>query len=249
MRPIRQEDIQAASALLTATSLKVRYGAVEAVRGIDFEIRAGEIVAFLGANGAGKSSTLNALVGLVTLASGKVVFDGHEITNGKPETLVSAGLTLSPEGRRIFPTLSVADNLRMGAYSVVSKQKVAEAWERVFELFPILYERRNQLSGTLSGGQQQMLAVGRALMSGPRLLLLDEPSLGLAPKIVEQIFELIVRLREHKVTMAIVEQNVAMCLEVADRGYVMASGRIVFQGNASELKSTTFLQDAYLGGN
>lgn len=233
--------------LLSVTDLKVRYGAVEAVRGTSFSVETGELVAFLGANGAGKSSTLNALVGLVPVAEGSVIFDGHDITHDSPETLAPAGLTLCPEGRRVFATLSVADNLRMGAYSIRDKLKVAAAWERVYSLFPILYERRDQYAGTLSGGQQQMLAVGRALMSSPRLLLLDEPSLGLAPKIVEQIFQLIATLRQQGATIVLVEQNVAMALEIADRGYVMASGGIAAAGPASTLAKSDSVSGAYLG--
>lgn len=235
--------------LLSASGLYVRYGAIEAVRGIDFEIGEGEIVTFLGANGAGKSSTFNALVGLVRTASGKVRFGPHDITNLAPEKLAPTGLTLSPEGRRVFGTLTVEENLRMGAYSQRDGAALTHAWDQVYELFPILHERRTQFAGTLSGGQQQMLAIGRALMCAPKLLLLDEPSLGLAPKIVEQIFGLIARLRERGVTIGLVEQNVAMALEIADRGYVMASGRIVDKGNARELSRSDRLQAAYLGGS
>lgn len=233
--------------LLSARDLVVRYGAIEAVRGIDFDIYEGEIVTFLGANGAGKSSTLNAVVGLVPTAQGKVTFASNDITRGAPERLAPKGLTLSPEGRRVFGALTVEENLRMGAYAVSSADKRAAAREMVYDLFPILHERRKQFAGTLSGGQQQMLAIGRALMSGPRLLLLDEPSLGLAPKIVGQIFDLLALLRERNVTLGIVEQNVAMALEVADRGYVLAGGKIVAQGSAQELRETDRLQAAYLG--
>ena len=215
--------------------------------GVDFEIREGEIVAFLGANGAGKSSTLNAVAGLVEAHAGTIEFAGRDITDLAPETLTPLGLALSPEGRRVFPALSVAENLLMGAYSVKDKARVKDAWERVYSLFPILHERKDQLAGTLSGGQQQMLAVGRALMSGPRLLLLDEPSLGLAPLIVEQVFELITILRDQKVTIALVEQNVAKSLEIADRGYIMAGGEIVGSGAASDLMSAGGLEDTFLG--
>jgi len=235
--------------LLSAQGLVVRYGAIEAVRGIDFSIHEGEIVAFLGANGAGKSSTLNALVSLVPAAEAQVLLGGEEITDVAPERLAPMGLTLAPEGRRVFGGLTVEENLRMGAYGVRSAEKREAAWDMVHDLFPILYERRRQFAGTLSGGQQQMLAIGRALMCGPRLLLLDEPSLGLAPQIVGQIFDLIALLRERDVTLGIVEQNVAMALEVADRGYVMAGGRIVAEGTAAELRQTDRLQAAYLGGS
>ncbi|TLP62624.1 ABC transporter ATP-binding protein [Parasedimentitalea maritima] len=235
--------------LLSAQGLQVRYGAVEAVRGVSFEIQQGEIVALLGANGAGKSSILNAIVGLVPTASGQVMFDGKDITGAAPEGLAPSGLTLSPEGRRVFGTLSVSDNLRMGAFGLTDKDEIAEAWERVYDLFPILKERKDQYAGTLSGGQQQMLAVGRALMSNPRLLLLDEPSLGLAPLIMDQIFELIAKLRDQGVTLLVVEQNVAKTLQVADRGYILVSGEIVEAGKTSELTQSSSMQDAYLGAN
>lgn len=232
--------------LLELQSFTVNYGAVEAVRGIDMSVEQGEIVALLGTNGAGKSSTLNAIVGLVPLTKGKVIFDGSDISGKAPESFTSAGLTLSPEGRRVFSTLSVAENLLMGAYTV-EKNLVKSAYERVYDLFPILYERRDQFAGTLSGGQQQMLAVGRALMSKPRLLLLDEPSLGLAPQIVEQIFQLIMRLRGQGVTMLIVEQNISMALDIAEHAYLMAEGRIMTSGSAAQLSSSSSLKEAYLG--
>jgi branched-chain amino acid transport system ATP-binding protein len=234
--------------LLSVQSLHVQYGPIKAVRGVDFEIKEGEIVAFFGANGAGKSSTLNALVGLVPVNSGTVIFNGKDITDWAPETLAPVGMTLSPEGRRVFGALSVAENLAMGGYSVKDKEVLQKAWDRVYSLFPILHERREQYAGTLSGGQQQMLAVGRALMSSPRLLLLDEPSLGLAPKIISQVFDLISLLRDQGVTLAVVEQNVSMALNIADRGYVLSNGQIVASGPASELAQSDALQSAYLGG-
>lgn len=235
--------------LLSAKDLHVRYGAVEAVRGVNFELRQGEIVALLGANGAGKSSIMNAITGLVPTASGQVMFDGQDITGAAPESLAPAGLTLSPEGRRVFGTLSVADNLRMGAFALSDKDTISAAWDRVYDLFPILRERKDQYAGTLSGGQQQMLAVGRALMSNPRVLLLDEPSLGLAPLIVDQIFDLILKLRDQGVTLLVVEQNVAKTLQVADRAYVLVSGEVVEQGKPSQLSESGTMQDAYLGAN
>ena len=236
------------TSLLSVQSLEVCYGPIEAVRGIDFEVKEGEIVAFLGANGAGKSSTLNALAGLVPVTSGAVFFEGRAITDWAPELLAPAGMTLSPEGRRVFGSLSVAENLRMGAYAIKDQEAIEAAWDRVYSMFPILHERRDQFAGTLSGGQQQMLAVGRALMSNPKLLLLDEPSLGLAPKILGQVFDLISLLRDQGVTLAVVEQNVAMALEIADRGYVFSSGKIVTSGPASELAQSDALKSAYLGG-
>lgn len=235
--------------LLSAKDLYVRYGAVEAVRGVSFELQQGEIVALLGANGAGKSSIMNAITGLVPTASGQVMFDGKDITGSAPESLAPAGLTLSPEGRRVFGTLSVADNLRMGAFALTDKDAISAAWDRVYDLFPILGERKDQYAGTLSGGQQQMLAVGRALMSNPRVLLLDEPSLGLAPLIVDQIFDLILKLRDQGVTLLVVEQNVAKTLQVADRAYVLVSGEVVEQGKPSQLSESGTMQDAYLGAN
>jgi branched-chain amino acid transport system ATP-binding protein len=233
--------------LLSVSGLKVSYGAVAAVRGIDFNAGQGEIIALLGANGAGKSSTMNALVGLGPKAAGSVNFDGADITNAAPEQLVRHGMTLVPEGRRVFAALSVQENLRMGAYSVTDPAKVAQSLKRVYDLFPILKERARQFAGTLSGGQQQMLAVGRALMSRPKLLLLDEPSLGLAPLIVEQIFSLIARLRDEGMTILLVEQNVAMSLEIADRAYVLSAGRVAASGTVAELRSSGAIENAYLG--
>lgn len=234
--------------LLSVNGLQVRYGPVQAVRGIDLTVQQGEIVALMGANGAGKSSTLNALVGLVPKSGGQVLFDGHDITGALPETLAARGLTLSPEGRRVFGALSVEDNLRMGAFGLSDPAEIARNRDRIHDLFPILAERRQQFAGTLSGGQQQMLAVGRALMCNPKLLLLDEPSLGLAPKIVEQVFALITTLRDQGITIVVVEQNVGMALEIADRGYVFASGQIELSGSAADLQNDA-MQSAYLGGS
>jgi len=237
------------AALLKLESCKVRYGAVQAVRGVSLEIRKGEIVALLGANGAGKSSTMNAIAGLVPVADGKVWFEGRDITALAPEEIPVSGLTLSPEGRRVFGTLSVDDNLRMGAYAVRDKAVAKRARERVLDLFPILAERRTQYAGTLSGGQQQMLAIGRALMCNPRLLLLDEPSLGLAPLIVRQVFDLIKKLRDEGVTVFLVEQNVAGALAIADRAYMMASGVIQREGAADDMKRSGAMVASYLGGH
>ena len=227
--------------------LRVGYGAIEAVRGIDVDVEEGEIVALLGANGAGKSSTLNAIVGLAPVKAGSVTLTGHVITGAPTEAMAGLGLTLCPEGRRVFGTLSVDDNLKMGGYTEKDQAAIALARERVFDLFPILRERRLQLAGTLSGGQQQMLAIGRALMCAPHLLLLDEPSLGLAPKIVEQLFELITTLRDQGTTILLVEQNAAGALAIADRAYFMASGRIVSEGAASALREDDMATKAYLG--
>ena len=234
--------------LLSVDSLQVRYGAVEAVRGIGFEIHPGEIVAFLGANGAGKSSTLNALAGLVPVASGRVVFDGTDITHHAPERLAPMGMTLTPEGRRIFGTLTVEENLRMGAYVRSDLDGIRQDEEMVYSYFPILRERRRQAAGTLSGGQQQMLAIGRGLMARPKVMLLDEPSLGLSPLLVREIFTIIRRLnREQKVTMMLVEQNAKVALEVSDYGYVMELGRIVMADESALLLESKDIQEFYLG--
>lgn len=234
------------TSLLELRGLEISYGAVDAVRGIDVAIERGEIVALLGANGAGKSSTMNAIAGLTPVAGGRILYDGVDITDRPPEEMPGLGLTLTPEGRRVFGTLSVEDNLAMGAYAVSGKGAIEEAYERVFDLFPILAERSKQFAGTLSGGQQQMLAIGRALMCSPRLLLLDEPSLGLAPRIVEQVFSLIRSLRDQGVTLFIVEQNVAQALEIADRAYMMAEGRILRAGDADDMRGEA-LEEVYLG--
>ncbi len=235
--------------LLSIDNLKVRYGAVEAVRGITIDVEEGELVALLGANGAGKSSSLNAVIGLVPVESGHVEFDNRDISHVATEMLVRQGITLAPEGRRIFASLSVFENLRLGAYGRRDKVRISTTYDRVFDLFPILKDRQQQLAGTLSGGQQQMLAIGRALMSEPKMLLLDEPSLGLAPQIVETIFELIATLRRQGITILLVEQNVAMSLDVIDRGYVMSGGEIIDSGTASELKSSHIVEQAYMGAH
>ena len=233
--------------LLAVEGLLVRYGPIVAVREVSLRVGQGEIVALLGANGAGKSSFLNAVAGLVPAAGGRVRFRGEEIQRLAPERIVKRGLSLTPEGRRVFPRLTVADNLRLGAVPQSDRASVTAARERVFELFPILSERSGQVAGTLSGGQQQMLAIGRSLMAGPELLLLDEPSLGLAPILVDQIFELLARLREQGTTILLVEQNVHRALELADRAYVLAGGGIEREGPAAELRASAEIERAYLG--
>jgi len=234
--------------LLSVSGLSINYGAVKAVREVDIEVAAGEIVALLGANGAGKSSTLNAIVGLVPKRGGRVIFNGRDITRISTEHLVRQGVTLTPEGRRIFGSLSVEENLFLGGLTVGAKTAAFKdrlAW--LYGLFPILKERRTQLAGTLSGGQQQQLVIARSMMSSPRLLLLDEPSLGLAPQVLETIFELIAEIRKAATTILLVEQNVAMSLEIADRGYLMASGEIILEGSAKELADSQLIAKAYLG--
>jgi branched-chain amino acid transport system ATP-binding protein len=234
-------------ALLSVEGLTVRYGAIEAVRGVGLAVRNGEIATLLGANGAGKSSILNAIMGLVPVAGGRVELEGNDVAGQKPEHIVRLGMTLTPEGRHVFANLSVAENLALGAASRRDRAEVAQTRQDMFELFPVLAERRDQMAGTLSGGEQQMLAIARSLMSRPRILLLDEPSLGLAPQIVDTIFELIAGLRERGITILLVEQNVDLALEIADRGYVMASGEIVMNGTAAELRRSGGVERAYMG--
>ena len=220
--------------LLDVSGLCVHYGAVEAVRGVDLSIGEGEIVTLLGANGAGKSSTLNAIVGLVPPKAGRVAFLGGNLAGQPTESIVRLGITLTPEGRRVFGSLTTEENLLLGSLPLDNPSRDrSRNLQNMYGLFPILAERRDQIAGTLSGGQQQMLAIARSLMSSPRLLLLDEPSLGLAPQIVDTIFDQIVDLRKAGITILLVEQNVAMSLEVADRGYIMASGTIVAGGTAA----------------
>lgn len=233
--------------LLEIDGLAVRYGAIEAASGINLLIRDSEIVTLLGANGAGKSSVLNAVMGLVPLTAGRVTFRQSDVSGQPTERIVRQGMTLCPEGRRVFANLTVAENLSIGAAPRKDRREVGETRRDMFELFPVLAERENQVAGTLSGGEQQMLAIARAMMSAPQLLLLDEPSLGLAPRIVDVIFELIVKLRERGVTILLVEQNVQLALEIADRGYVLGSGNVVLEGDAAELGESGDVERAYLG--
>jgi branched-chain amino acid transport system ATP-binding protein len=234
--------------LLEIRDLDVRYGAIHAVRGVSLAVEQGEIVALLGPNGAGKSSILNACLGLAPRSGGSIAFNGAPIVRLPTEIIVRRGLTLTPEGRRVFPRLTVLENLKIGAAAEAKlRQASAGRVEEMLALFPALADRRQQLAGTLSGGEQQMLAIARSLMSAPQALLLDEPSLGLAPNIVDQIFDLIVELKRRGVTILLVEQNVELSLAIADRGYLLASGRIALGGTTSELKSTGRLERAYLG--
>lgn len=236
-------------ALLLIDSLRISYGAREVLKGIDLTLDEGEIITVLGANGAGKSTLLQAVSGLAPISSGTVTFAGEPLNKVPSFEIVLRGISLSPEGRRVFPTHTVEENLNLGAYSRRKhKDEVAEAKERVATLFPILKERRNQLAGTLSGGEQQMLAIGRALMSTPKLLLLDEPSLGLAPILVKQIFDIIREINRQGTSILLVEQNARRALGIAKRGYVLENGQVAAQGLASELKSDQKIQEAYLGG-
>ncbi len=232
--------------LLSVSSLEVSYGPIAALRGIGLEVNGGEIVALLGSNGAGKTTTLLSIAGVLPVRAGEIRFDDARISGQAVERIARSGIALVPEGRHVFEGLTVAENLRMGAASLPGREVEGER-TKVFDLFSVLADRRSQLAGTLSGGEQQMLAIGRALMSRPRLLLLDEPSLGLAPRIVEEIFELIVHLRDQGTTILLVEQNARMALEVADRGYVMAQGRIAAEGAARELAASDEVARAYLG--
>jgi branched-chain amino acid transport system ATP-binding protein len=234
--------------LLQIENLVTKYGQVVALDGISLEVNEGEIVALVGSNGAGKSTTLMTISGWVKSASGKIKFDGKEIQGHPMHKIVEAGICQCPEGRRIFSEMSVEENLLMGYYSSRKENKAAEAMERVFDLFPILKERRKQEGSTLSGGQQQMLAIGRALMSKPRLLMLDEPSLGLAPLLVEKVFETIQAIHNTGTTVLLVEQNARAALSIANRGYVMEVGSITLQGTGRELLKNDAVRKAYLGG-
>lgn len=233
--------------MLEVRDLTVQYGAIRAVRDVSLSIAKGEIVSLLGANGAGKSSLVSACVGVVPKSGGHVAFEGRDISRQTTEAIVQSGMTLSPEGRRVFADLSVRENLLLGAATRRDRAQVIEDMEGFFSLFPILGERSGQAAKTLSGGEQQMLAIARALMSRPRLLMLDEPSLGLAPRIVEGIFELVTKLRAQGLTILLLEQNATEALRISDRAYIMASGRVVYEGNAADLVNSEKLMDAYLG--
>jgi len=233
--------------LLEVSGLKVAYGGINAVKGIAFEVHAGEMVTLIGANGAGKTTTLRALTGLVRPAAGRVRYNGADITALPSHELVRRGIALVPEGRGVFPQLTVEENLAMGAYSRSDEAAIRADHERICALFPRLAERRRQTAGTLSGGEQQMLAIGRALMSRPRLLLLDEPSMGLAPLMVQKIFETVRAIAASGVTMLLVEQNAKLALEICHRGYVMESGEITLHDEARALLADPQVRRAYLG--
>ncbi len=234
--------------MLKVENLSVAYGGVQAVRGVSLEVRKGEITALLGANGAGKSSTLLSIVGAVKPKEGRVTFEGRDITGTPPEKLVTQGIAMIPEGARVFARQPVEQNLRLGAYTVRDEAVYRTRLEQVYTLFPRLRERREQLAGTMSGGERQMLAIGRALMSGPRLLLIDEPSLGLSPILVEQVFDALAALnKDGGLSVLLVEQNMAQALEVAARAYVMQSGRVALSGDAAELAASDEVRRAYLG--
>ena len=237
----------AATPLLELKDLQVAYGGIQAVKGIDLSVDQGELVCLIGANGAGKTTTLKGITGLQPIKSGKIRYAGEDIT-GKPAfQLVRKGLSMVPEGRGVFGALTIEENLAMGAYARDDRTAIKEDVERVFGLFPRLKERRKQTAGTLSGGEQQMLAMGRALMSRPKLLLLDEPSMGLAPLMVQKVFETVMAVSKEGVTILLIEQNAKLALEVSSRGYVMESGEITLEGKAKQLLSDPKVRAAYLG--
>jgi len=233
--------------LLKMDNVHTYYGNIHALKGISLEINEGEIVTLIGSNGAGKTTTLRAISGLIAPREGSIVYNDEDMSKYKPHEVVYKGLSMVPEGRGVFARLTVMENLEMGAYSRSSKQEQTQDIDRVFTLFPRLKERRTQIAGTLSGGEQQMLATGRALMAHPRLLLMDEPSMGLAPVLVELIFDTIQQINKEGVTILLVEQNALMALAIADRGYVLQTGEIVITDTAEKLKNDPIVQKAYLG--
>ena len=235
-------------AMLEVHDLEVYYGVICALKGISFEVNQGEIVTLIGANGAGKTTTMQSVVGLIPARSGKVTFDGHDITKTSCHKIVHMGMTQVPEGRRIFQELTVYENLLMGAYSIKDKSSFKKDIDSIYERFPRLAERKNQIAGTLSGGEQQMLAMGRALMSHPKLLMLDEPSMGLSPLLVDQVFEIIKDINKDGTTILLVEQNAGKSLAISDRAYVLENGRIVLSGTGKELSESEMVKKAYLGG-
>lgn len=235
-------------ALLEVKDLEVYYGVICALKGISFEVNEGEIVTLIGANGAGKTTTMQSVVGLIPSRAGSVVFDGNDITKTPCHKIVHLGMTQVPEGRRVFQELTVYENLLMGAYSNKSNATFKDDLDRIYTLFPRLAERKNQIAGTLSGGEQQMLAMGRALMSKPKLLMLDEPSMGLSPLLVDQVFEIIKSINNDGTTVLLVEQNAGKSLAISDRGYVLENGSIVLSGTGKELMESEEVKKAYLGG-
>jgi branched-chain amino acid transport system ATP-binding protein len=236
-----------ADVLLKVSGLKVSYGGIEAVKGVDFEVREGELVSLIGSNGAGKTTTMKAITGTLPLASGEIDYLGQSIRGQGAWDLVKKGLAMVPEGRGVFTRMTIAENLQMGAYIRSDTSAIAEDMDKVYTTFPRLKERRDQLAGTLSGGEQQMLAMGRALMSRPRVLLLDEPSMGLSPIMVDKIFEVIREVSAQGVTVLLVEQNASRALQIADRGYVMESGLITLTGEARKMLDDPQVRAAYLG--
>lgn len=234
--------------MLTVENLQVAYGAILALKGVSLEVKEGELVALIGVNGAGKSTLLLTIAGVLRPVSGKITFGGDSLIGKSPEEIVRRGISLVPEGREIFSSLTVEENLRMGAFVRKNQAEYQQDLEKVFALFPILKQRLHQLGGTLSGGEQQQLAIARALMSHPALLMLDEPSLGLAPALVDQIFDLITRLHQQGTTILLVEQNVDRTLQIADRVYLLQTGKVKFGGTAAEVRHQGEVEKVYLGG-
>jgi branched-chain amino acid transport system ATP-binding protein len=234
--------------MLEVQGLQCRYGKIGVLKGISLEVRHGELVSLIGANGAGKTTTLKAISGLVAPVGGQIVFEGEDITSAPARRILAMGIAHCPEGRRVFPYMTVQENLEMGCYLRADRARIASDMERIFGRFPVLAERRSQPAGTLSGGEQQMLAIGRALMSRPRLMLFDEPSLGLAPTMVERTFEIIAEIRKEGTTVLMVEQNAYAALEMCDRSYVLESGEVALQGTGPELLGNPHVRQAYLGG-
>ena len=235
-------------AMLEVKDLSVYYGVIQAIKGISFEVNQGEIVTLIGANGAGKTTTMQSVMGLIPIRDGEVYYEGKNITKTPCHKIVEMGMTQCPEGRRIFQELSVYDNLVMGAFSVKDKKNFKEDIEKIYTRFPRLEERKNQIAGTLSGGEQQMLAMGRALMSHPKLLMMDEPSMGLSPLLVDQVFEIIKDINNDGTTILLVEQNAGKSLAISDRAYVLETGKIVLSGTGEELMKSEDVKKAYLGG-
>ena len=234
-------------AMLKVNDLQVYYGVIQALKGISFEVNEGEVIALIGANGAGKTTILHTITGLIESKAGSVQFEGKDITKMPGHKIVTLGMAHVPEGRRVFADLSVYENLKLGAYTRTDKAEIAESLEMVYKRFPRLKERKNQLAGTLSGGEQQMLAMGRALMSKPKIILMDEPSMGLSPLFVNEIFDIIREVSEAGTTVLLVEQNAKKALSIADSAYVLDTGKIVLEGNAQELMNDESVKKAYLG--
>lgn len=234
-------------AMLKITDLQVHYGVIQAIKGISFEVNQGEIIALIGANGAGKTTILHTITGLIPATAGSIDFMGHDLLKTPAHKIVSLGMAHVPEGRRIFQELTVLENLKMGAYTRKDKDEIAESFEMVYKRFPRLLERKNQIAGTLSGGEQQMLAMGRALMSHPNIILMDEPSMGLSPLLVSEIFDIIQEISQSGTTVLLVEQNAKKALSIADRAYVLETGNIVLEGNAKDLMNDDAVKKAYLG--
>ena len=234
-------------AMLKVTDLKVNYGVIQAIKGVSFEVNQGEVIALIGANGAGKTTTLQTITGMLQAKKGQILFEGQDITKMPGHKIVSMGMAHVPEGRRVFADLTVLENLKLGAYTRKDKNEIAETLKKVYQSFPRLEERKNQSAGTLSGGEQQMLAMGRALMSKPRIILMDEPSMGLSPIFVEEIFKIIQEISAAGTTVLLVEQNAKKALSIADRAYVLETGNIVLSGDAKKLMNNESIKKAYLG--